>query len=124
MRPPCVTSCTIAPDPVALQQRWHDVTLATVDPWYRTTLAFDEGRLAEIDAVLEGRTFEPTSQFEIGKKLSTAAGKDPEMLRAVPRTRRSVGVARRDPGSAGCARKGRRARQRLANRTAARTESG
>ncbi len=70
------------PDPVALQQRWHDVTLATVDPWYRTTLAFDEGRLAEIDAVLEGRTFEPTSQFEIGKKLSTAAGKDPEMLRA------------------------------------------
>ncbi len=70
-------------DPVALQQRWHDVTLATAEPWYRTTLAFDNGRLAEIDAMLDGHPHEPTSEFEIGKKLATAAGKDPEMLRAV-----------------------------------------
>jgi 2-polyprenyl-6-methoxyphenol hydroxylase-like FAD-dependent oxidoreductase len=70
-------------DPVALQQRWHDVTLATAEPWYRTTLAFDNGRLAEIDAVLDGRPHEPTPEYEIGKKLAAAAGKDPEMLRAV-----------------------------------------
>ena len=37
-------------DPVALQQQWHDVTMTTVEPWYRGTLAFDEGRLAQIDA--------------------------------------------------------------------------
>ena len=48
----------------------------------RTTLAFDEGRLAEIDALLEGRPLEPTPEFEIGKALGVAAGKDPEMLRA------------------------------------------
>ena len=59
------------------------MTLATAEPWYRTTLAFDNGRLAEIDAMLDGHPHEPTSEFEIGKKLATAAGKDPEMLRAV-----------------------------------------
>ena len=71
------------PDPVALQQQWHDVTIATAEPWYRSTLAFDEGRLDEIEALLEGRPFEPTPEFEIGQALRTAAGKDPEMLRAV-----------------------------------------
>jgi hypothetical protein len=70
-------------DPVALQQRWQDVTLATAEPWYRTTLAFDNGRLAEIDAVLDGQPHEPTSEFEFSKELAVAAGKDPEMLRAV-----------------------------------------
>jgi 2-polyprenyl-6-methoxyphenol hydroxylase-like FAD-dependent oxidoreductase len=69
-------------DPVALQQRWHDVTMETVEPWYQGTLAFDEGRLAEIDALLEGRPFEPTPGFAITKTLMAAAGKDPEMLRA------------------------------------------
>jgi len=71
------------PDPVALQRQWHDVTIATAEPWYRSTLAFDEGRLDEIEALLEGRPFEPTPEFEIGQALRTAAGKDPEMLRAV-----------------------------------------
>ena len=53
-------------DPIALQQHWHDVTMATAEPWYRETLAFDEA-LAEIDALLEGRPPEPTPEFEIGK---------------------------------------------------------
>ncbi len=70
-------------DPVALQQHWHDVTRATAEPWYRATLAFDNGRLAEVDAVLDGRPFEPTPEFELGKQLAAAAGKDPEMLRAL-----------------------------------------
>ncbi len=70
-------------DPVALQFQWSDVTMATVEPWYRGTLAFDEGRLAEIDALLEGRPFEPAPEFEIGKALGVAAGKDPEMLRSI-----------------------------------------
>jgi 2-polyprenyl-6-methoxyphenol hydroxylase-like FAD-dependent oxidoreductase len=70
-------------DPVALQQQWHDATMATAEPWYRGTLAFDEGRLAEIDAALEGRPFEPPPGFEMGKALGVAAGKDPEMLRSI-----------------------------------------
>jgi hypothetical protein len=70
-------------DPVELQQKWHDVTLATAEPWYRSTLAFDEGRLAEVDALLEDRQLEPTPAFEVGKALGVAAGKDPEMLRAL-----------------------------------------
>jgi hypothetical protein len=69
-------------DPVELQRRWHHVTRETAEPWYRTTLAFDDGRLAEIDAVLEGRPYEPTPESELGKQLAAAAGKDPEMLRA------------------------------------------
>jgi 2-polyprenyl-6-methoxyphenol hydroxylase-like FAD-dependent oxidoreductase len=71
------------PDPVALQQQWDDVTIAEVEPWYRSTLAFDEGRLTEIDGLLQGRPLEPTPEFEIGKALGVAAGKDPEMLRAL-----------------------------------------
>ena len=70
-------------DPVALQQQWHDVTIETAEPWYRSTLAFDENRLAEIDALLEDRPLETTPEFEIGKALGVAAGKDPEMLRAI-----------------------------------------
>ena len=70
-------------DPVELQRQWHDTTLATAEPWYRTTLAFDEHRLAEIDALLEDRPFEASPDFETTRALQAAAGKDPEMLRAV-----------------------------------------
>ena len=73
----------IPADPVQLQQQWHEVTMATAEPWYRSTLAFDEGRLTEIDALLEGRTPESTPGFEMGKALGVAAGKDPEILRGI-----------------------------------------
>jgi flavin-dependent dehydrogenase len=62
---------------------WHERTLETVEPWYRGTLAFDEGRLAEIHALLEGREPEPSPEFEMTHALQSAAGKDPELLRAV-----------------------------------------
>jgi 2-polyprenyl-6-methoxyphenol hydroxylase-like FAD-dependent oxidoreductase len=70
-------------DPVGLQQQWHDATMRTAEPWYRATLAFDEARLAEVDALLEGRAFEPTPDVEVSKALQVAAGKDPEVLRAL-----------------------------------------
>ncbi len=69
-------------DPIALQRQWHDATLASAEPWYRGTLSFDEGRLDEIASLLEDRAFEPTPEFEIGKALQAAGGKDPELLRA------------------------------------------
>ena len=70
-------------DPVVLQQQWHDATLASAEPWYRGTLAFDEGRIDQIDALLDDRSFEPTPEVEMTKALQVAAGKDPEMLRAL-----------------------------------------
>jgi 2-polyprenyl-6-methoxyphenol hydroxylase-like FAD-dependent oxidoreductase len=69
-------------DPVALQQQWHDATTATAEPWYRSTLAYDEGRLSEIEALLDGRVFEPAPDVEMTKAIQVAAGKDPEVLRA------------------------------------------
>ncbi len=70
-------------DPVVLQRQWDDVTRTTVEPWYRSTVEFDECRMAEINALLDNRPFEPAPEFEIAKALQAAAGKDPEMLRAV-----------------------------------------
>jgi len=71
-----------ATDPVALALAWHDATLATVEPWYRTTLSFDSSRLAEIDAQIAGVPFDPGPEYELTLALQCAAGKDPEVLRA------------------------------------------
>lgn len=69
--------------PIELAQRWHDVTNATVEPYYRATLDFDRHRLAEIDAGIDGKPYEPGDpQFEIGQALASAAGKDPDLFRA------------------------------------------
>jgi flavin-dependent dehydrogenase len=70
-------------DPVELARGWHDATVATVEPWYRTTLAYDSSRLAEIDALIAGVPFEPDAEYEFTQALRSAAGKDPEMLRAL-----------------------------------------
>jgi hypothetical protein len=55
--------------------------MATVEPWYRGTLSFDQGRLAQIHAEMAGKPFEPTPEYEMTMALQAAAGKDPEMLR-------------------------------------------
>lgn len=70
-------------DPDALARAWHESTLATVEPWYRSTLAFDRGRLEQIHAELDGRTYEPDPGYELTMALMNAAGKDPECLRAL-----------------------------------------
>jgi hypothetical protein len=69
--------------PMELAQRWHEVTEATVEPYYRATLAFDRHRLAEIDAGIEGKAYDPGDpQYEITQALQSAAGKDSEVFRA------------------------------------------
>jgi hypothetical protein len=68
-------------DPVELARRWHDDTNATVETWYRGTLDFDEGRLAQIEAEIADRRFEPEPEFELQLQLGSAAGKDGDMLR-------------------------------------------
>jgi 2-polyprenyl-6-methoxyphenol hydroxylase-like FAD-dependent oxidoreductase len=69
-------------DPTELARGWYDATMATVEPWYRGTLSFDQGRLAQIHAEMEGRVFEPSPEYEMTMALQAATGKDAEMLRA------------------------------------------
>jgi hypothetical protein len=68
-------------DPVELATSWYDTTMETVEPWYRGTLSFDQGRLAQIHAEMAGERFEPEPEYEMTMALQTAALKDPEMLR-------------------------------------------
>lgn len=65
------------------ERRWHEVTQETAEPWFRTTVAFDEGRLAQIDAGIAGREFEPSPEFEAMQSIQAAAGSDPSVLRAM-----------------------------------------
>ncbi len=70
-------------DPIGLASAWHDVTQETVEPYYRATLAFDRHRLAEIDAGIEGKEYDPGDpEFEIIQALQHAAPQDPDVLRA------------------------------------------
>jgi hypothetical protein len=68
-------------DPTELARSWYDATMATVEPWYRGTLTFDQGRLAQIHAEMEGRVFEPSPEYEMTMALQASTSKDPEMLR-------------------------------------------
>ncbi len=70
-------------DPVAQALAWHEATLATAEPWYRGTLDFDRGRLAEIHAIVDGVPFEPDPVYEITRALQTASGQDPELFRGM-----------------------------------------
>ena len=68
--------------PVELAQRWHEVTATTVEPYYRATLAFDRHRLAEVDAGIDGKIYDPGDpQYEISKALASASRKDPDLFR-------------------------------------------
>jgi 2-polyprenyl-6-methoxyphenol hydroxylase-like FAD-dependent oxidoreductase len=69
--------------PLELAQRWHAVTEATVEPYYRATLDYDRHRLAEIDAGIDGKAYEPDDpSWEMFQALASAGGKDPEIFRA------------------------------------------
>ncbi len=81
--------------PMELAQRWHEVTDATVEPYYRSTLDFDRHRLAEIDAGIDGKPYDPgDQQYEMNQALGAAAGKDPELFRPMLRVARGVGRPR------------------------------
>jgi hypothetical protein len=69
--------------PVELAQRWHEVTEGSVEPYYRSTLEFDRHRLAEIDAGIEGKIYEPDDpRYDMMQALASAGGKDPDVFRA------------------------------------------
>lgn len=70
-------------DPAGLAEAWDEATRATVEPWYRATLEYDRHRLAEIDAGIAGRAYEPEGPtWDMTKALQFAAGQDPDCFRA------------------------------------------
>jgi 2-polyprenyl-6-methoxyphenol hydroxylase-like FAD-dependent oxidoreductase len=72
--------------PLDLATSWHGATMATVEPWYRETLAFDRHRLSEIDAQIEGREYQTDDPgWQLGKCLGAGAAVDGDLLRAALR---------------------------------------
>jgi 2-polyprenyl-6-methoxyphenol hydroxylase-like FAD-dependent oxidoreductase len=70
--------------PAAFADAFHATTADTVEPWYRTTLASDRYRLGEIEAGLRGTAYDPQDpQYQLEKALGSAAGQDPDCLRAL-----------------------------------------
>lgn len=65
---------------------FHEATEATVRPWFDWTRWTDRHRIAEIDAVASGATYEPDDErWEFEQALGSASNKDPELLRAAVR---------------------------------------
>jgi 2-polyprenyl-6-methoxyphenol hydroxylase-like FAD-dependent oxidoreductase len=73
-------------DPITLALAWEHATAATAEPYVRSTLNFDRHRLAEIDAQIEGRPYEPGDPaWHLGQCLAAGATSDPDLLRGVLR---------------------------------------
>jgi 2-polyprenyl-6-methoxyphenol hydroxylase-like FAD-dependent oxidoreductase len=60
-------------------------TNEVVEPWYRSTLAFDRHRLNAVHAVIDGQAHEPEGDRSVtmGNALGVAATKDPDCARAM-----------------------------------------
>lgn len=70
-------------DPAGFATRWDAETAATVEPYYRDTLAFDRHRLAEMRAEVAGVPYETDAPgWLLSEALRRASGKDPDLLRA------------------------------------------
>jgi 2-polyprenyl-6-methoxyphenol hydroxylase-like FAD-dependent oxidoreductase len=69
--------------PRAIAVRWNEITDEVTAPWYESTLAFDRHRLAEIEAIAQGGSYETDDPvWELTKAMQFAAGQDPVILRA------------------------------------------
>jgi 2-polyprenyl-6-methoxyphenol hydroxylase-like FAD-dependent oxidoreductase len=72
--------------PSDLASAWDEATRAAVVPWYEATVAGDRHRLAEITALLAGRTYAPEDPtYDFAKALGSAAAHDPDCIRALLR---------------------------------------
>jgi hypothetical protein len=70
-------------DPAAFSAAWQEATDVAVEPWYRATVAFDNHRLAEIDAEIRGEPYTPEGDdWNIIQSIFFAAGQDPDCFRA------------------------------------------
>ncbi len=81
-------------DPWALAAGWDVRTGETVEPWYRTTRSYDQHRLHEIHALIDGHAYETDDEFWLlNRGLEAAAVLDPDNIRAVL----DMGMALRRP---------------------------
>jgi flavin-dependent dehydrogenase len=71
-----------AGDPHKFARSFAQTTSERVEPWFRSTLAYDRARLAEMHAEIAGQPYEADANWRITRALASAAGKDPEVLRA------------------------------------------
>ena len=62
---------------------FHEATESTVRPWFEWTRSGDRHRLAEVDAMIDGKPYKPDDPaFEMERALGAAATLDPGCLRA------------------------------------------
>ena len=65
-----------------LAMRWDELTIETVQPHFVDTLSFDRHRLAEIEAAIDGHTYETDDPgWNLGTALATSIVRDPDLLR-------------------------------------------
>jgi 2-polyprenyl-6-methoxyphenol hydroxylase-like FAD-dependent oxidoreductase len=70
-------------DPATLALQWAELTRTAVEPWYRSTLHYDRHRLNEVQAIIDGRPYEPDDdQWRFTKMLELASAVDGDVLRA------------------------------------------
>jgi 2-polyprenyl-6-methoxyphenol hydroxylase-like FAD-dependent oxidoreductase len=69
-------------DPFKFAVAWDEVTNATVEPWYRSTLSYDRSRLADIEAGIRGETYVGDAEWNRTRALMHAIMESPECLRA------------------------------------------
>ena len=68
-------------DPFKFAVAWDEVTNATVEPWYRSTLSYDRSRLADIEAGIRGETYVGSAEWNMTRALMHAVMESPECLR-------------------------------------------
>jgi 2-polyprenyl-6-methoxyphenol hydroxylase-like FAD-dependent oxidoreductase len=68
--------------PGAVERAFHEATMAETEPLYRATLHYDRHRLAEIEAAIDGRRYDPGDPvWELTKALEHGATGDPDVFR-------------------------------------------
>jgi flavin-dependent dehydrogenase len=69
--------------PTCFTSEFHRRTSEVVEPWYRTTLAADRHRLAEVHAGIHGAEYRPRDDgYRLVQALLAVAPLDPDCLRA------------------------------------------
>ena len=68
-------------DPAALALAFHEATVEQLDPWHQATKDLDHGRIAEMQAAIDGVALEPTPEAQIAGALAGATAFDADALR-------------------------------------------
>ena len=68
-------------DPAALALAFHEATVEQLDPWHQATKDLDRGRIAEMQAAIDGVPLEPTPEAQIAGALAGATAFDADALR-------------------------------------------